>query len=41
MKIQNINEELEIDFFKFFMAVRSSTRQCEVLSTMDPLNNGI
>jgi len=35
MRIQNIIEELEIDLFKFIMVVKSSTRQCEVLSTME------
>jgi hypothetical protein len=35
MKIQNIIEKLEIDLFKSIMAVRSSTRQCEVLNTME------
>jgi hypothetical protein len=34
MKIQNTIEKLENDLFKFIMVVRSSTRQCEVLSTM-------
>jgi hypothetical protein len=31
----NIIEKLEIDLFKSIMAVRSSTRQCEVLNTME------
>jgi hypothetical protein len=35
MKIQNTIEELEIDLFKFIMAMKSSTRQCEVLSIME------
>jgi hypothetical protein len=37
MGIQNIIEELETDLFKFVMAVKSSTRQCEVLSTMESI----
>jgi hypothetical protein len=35
MKIQNIIKELEIDMFKFVTVVKSSTRQCEVLNTME------
>jgi hypothetical protein len=41
MKIQNIIEELEIDLLKFIIAMRSSTTQCEVLSTMESIEYAI
>jgi hypothetical protein len=37
MRIQNIIKELEIDMFKFVMVVRSSTRQYEVLNTVESI----
>ncbi len=37
MRIQNIIEKLETNLFKFVMVVKSSTRQREVLNTMESI----